>query len=76
MHTNGKIFDFNIFRRPPDFIRSIFSGDISLEQATEKQEKMEHLLRNMDAYKPRNSDKVNLQKKFLKMQEHLFKEEN
>ena len=41
VHANGKAFDFSIFRRLGDFIRSIYVDDISLEQATEKQDKME-----------------------------------
>ena len=31
VHTNGKIFDFNIFRRLKDFIRSIYLDYISLK---------------------------------------------
>ena len=58
MHKNGKIFDFNIFRRLGDFIRSIYFDDISLEQAIEKQNEMEYLLRNLEACKPRNSDNI------------------
>ena len=56
MHANGKTF--HIFRRLGDFIWSIYFDDISLEQVTERQGEMEYLLRNMEAYKPRNSDKI------------------
>ena len=52
MHTNGKIFDFNIFRRQGDFSRSIYSGDISLKQANDRQEEIEYTLRNLEGYKP------------------------
>ena len=66
MHKNGKIFDFNIFRRLGDLIRSICFDDISLEEAIQKQNKMEYLLRNLEAYKPRNSDNI-------KSKEEVFK---
>ena len=48
VHTKGKIFDFNILRRLGDFARSIYFDDILLEQATEKQDEMECLLRNLE----------------------------
>ena len=37
IHTNGKIFDFNIFRRLRDFIRSIYYADILIKQAINKE---------------------------------------
>ena len=33
VHTNGKIYDFTIFRRPANLTRSIYYGDILIEQA-------------------------------------------
>ena len=58
MHTNGKILDFNIFRRLGDFIRSIYFDDISLKQTTIKQEEIEYLIKNLKDYKPRNPVKI------------------
>ena len=54
VHTNGKIFDSSIFRRPGNFIRSIYFDDISFEQAISKQGKMEYLRRDLKAYNPKN----------------------
>ena len=73
MHTNGNIFDFNIFRRLGEFIRSIYFGDISLKQAMDKQEEMEYLVRNLHTYKPKKPEKINskeklVQKNFLKQE--------
>ena len=39
VHTNGKIFDFNIFRRLGDFIRSIYYGDVLSKQAKTNKKK-------------------------------------
>ena len=33
VHTNGKIYDFTIFRRLGDLARNIYYGDISIKQA-------------------------------------------
>ena len=52
IHTNENIYDFNIFRKLDDFIRSIYYVDILLEQAMDKQYEMEALLRSLDVYKP------------------------
>ena len=46
VHENGKIFYFNIWKRLGDFSRSICFDDISLEQAIDKQNEMEYLIRN------------------------------
>ena len=51
VHTNGKIFCFNIFGRLADFIRSIYFHDISLKQAGDKQFEIEYLLRTPKGYK-------------------------
>ena len=48
MHTNEKIFYFNLFRRLADFIGRIYFDDISLKQAMDKQDEMEYLLRNLE----------------------------
>lgn len=37
-HTNGKIYDFKMFRRLGGFIRSIYFGNISLEEAINRQD--------------------------------------
>ena len=57
MHTNGKIYGFNIFRRLGDLIRSIYYADILIKQAMNKQNEMETLARSLDAYKPQREDK-------------------
>ena len=44
MHSNGKIFGFNSFRRLGDFTRSIYFDDISLEMTKDKHGGMEFLL--------------------------------
>ena len=49
--SNERILNFNHFRRLRDFIRSIYSGEISLEQAIERQNEMEDLLRSLSGYK-------------------------
>ena len=66
VHTNGKMFDFNIFTRLRDFFRSIYFDDISLEQAMDKHDEIEYLLRNLEAYNPRNSDKIKSKEEVLK----------
>ena len=55
VHTNWKIFDFNIFRRPVDFIARIYFDDISLEKAIYKQNETEYLVRNLEVYKPKKT---------------------
>ena len=42
VHTNGKIFNFEIFIRLTDFIRNIYFDDILLKQAMDKQEEKEY----------------------------------
>ena len=66
MHTNRKIFDVNIFKRLAYFSRSIYSDDISLEQATEKQAEMKYLFRNLKVYHQRNSEKIIYRDEVLK----------
>ena len=56
-HTNENIFRFTIFRRLGDFIKSIYFDDISLEQAIDKKNQMEYLIRNPKAYKPKQLTK-------------------
>lgn len=48
IHTNENIYDFNIFRKLDDFIRSIYYVDILLEQAMDKQYEMKTLLRSLN----------------------------
>ena len=64
VHTNVKILED--FRRIGDFIRSIYFDDISLEQAINRQDKMEYLLRSLEAYKPKNPDKIKSKRETLK----------
>ena len=72
MHTDGKLFDFNIFRRLGDFIRNVYFDDISLKQAINRQEEIEVLIRDLDYYKPRNPDKVESRKEVLKNAQKFF----
>ena len=44
VHTNEKIFYFNIFKRLGDFIRSMYYADILIKQAISKQDEMEAFL--------------------------------
>ena len=74
MHTNGKIFDFNIFRRQGGFIRSIYFNDSCLEGAVDKQKEMEYLVRNLEGYKPRNPDKIKFREEVLKNADIFFQE--
>ena len=71
VHTNGKAFDYNIFRRLGDFIRSIYFDNISLKQAMDKQDEMEYLRRNLGGYKPRHLDKIRSKEEVLK-NAHIF----
>ena len=72
VHTNGKLFEFNIFRRLADFIRRIYFDDISLKQALDKQDEVEYLLRNLEGYKQRNLDKMKYRTNVLKISEICF----
>ena len=54
VHSNGKIFNFNPFRRLGDFVRGIYSGEISLKHAIARQKEMEDLFRSLSNYKPKN----------------------
>ena len=42
VHTNGKIFDFNIFRRLGDLIRSIYYAYILIKQAINNQNEIKY----------------------------------
>ena len=64
VHTNVKILED--FRRLGDFIRSIYFDDISLEQAINRQDKTEYLLRSLEAYKPKSPDKIKSKRATLK----------
>ena len=57
VHKNRKVFDFNIFSRLRDFIRSIYFDDISLKQAVDKNDEMEYLLRNLGVTNQKNLKK-------------------
>ena len=76
MHTNGKIFGFNIFRRLGDFIINIYFNDISLKQAVNKQEEMEYLVRSLEGYKPRNPGKIKSREEVLENAGILFEGRN
>ena len=40
------------------FIRGIYNADILIKQAIDQQNKMEMLLRNLDAYRPQKRQKT------------------
>ena len=76
LHANGKIFDFNTFRKLGDFIRSIYFGNISLEQAMNKLKEMEYLFRNLEPCRPKNLKENGIYKRNLKkLQKYFLKEE-
>ena len=76
MHTNGKIFAFNIFRRLGDFNRNIYFDNISLEQAMDKQNDFAYLIRNLEAHKPKNPEKVESMEEVLKIAKMFYKGRN
>ena len=76
MRTNGKIFKFNIFRRLGDFTRTISFDDISLKQAMDKQDEMEYLIRNLEDYKPKNSEQIQYRKEVLKNAKIFYRGRN
>ena len=45
---------------------------ISLKQAVDKQDEMEHLLRNLEDYKPKKPEKIESKEKALKNPENFF----
>ena len=63
VHTNGKIFVFNIFRRLADLTRSIYYADTSLEYPKDIQNEIKCLFRDLDYYKPKHFN--NKKKKIL-----------
>lgn len=58
VHTNGNVFDINIFRRVGDFIRRIYYAVIFMEQSIDKEIKMEVLPRNLDPFMPQEYNKL------------------
>ena len=69
MHTNGKIYDFTIFRRLVDLTRSIYYGNITIEQAKSRQNEMESSLSSLNNCNPPNKNKM---KKTLDNAETFF----
>ena len=57
VHTNGLIYDFNIFNRLGDFIRSIFCADVLIKEAINRKNRMETLMRDLDAYRRESPEK-------------------
>ena len=57
------------------FLEDIYFRDISLEQAMDKQREMEYLLRNLKAYSPKKTEKMNSKEDVLINTETFFKEE-
>ena len=50
VHTNGKIYNFIIFRRLANLARSLIFGDIPIKQAKDRQDEMESLLSSLSRY--------------------------
>ena len=44
VHTNGKIYNYTIFRGLTNLTRSLYCGDITIEQAKSRQDEMDFLL--------------------------------
>ena len=57
------------------FLEDIYFRDISLEQAMDKQREMEYLLRNLKAYSPKKTEKMNSKEDVLTNAEIFFKKE-
>ena len=76
MYTQMKwsIYDFNIFKRLGDLIRSIYYVDVLLQQAIDKQYKIEALLRSLDAYRTQREGKKQSRKEFLDNAFKLFED--
>ena len=66
VHSNGKVFGFNIFRKLGNFTKTIYFDDILLKQAVDKKDEMKYLLRNLGGYKPKIPQKTESQKEVLK----------
>ena len=54
------------------FLEDIYFRDISLEQAMDKQREMEYLLRNLKAYSPKKTEKMNSKEDILINAEIFF----
>lgn len=67
MHSNRKVFGFNIFRNLGNFTKTIYFDELSLKQTMDKKDEIESLLRNLGGYKPKNLKKQNLKKKSYKI---------
>ena len=70
--TNGKISNFNIFRRLGDLSKSTYYADISLNYAKDRQNEMKFLLRDLYYYKPNNSNKKRYRIEVLKNAKIFF----
>ena len=76
VHTNGKIFVFNIFRRLADLTRSIYYADTSLEYPKDIQNETKCLFRDLDYDKPKNFNKKKKSwNEVLKIASKFFMEE-
>ena len=73
VNTNGKIFDFNIFQKQRDFIRSLYYADVLIKQAMDQHDKMEALLRDLDAYRSQNKSKKQSRRKTVDSAHKIFK---
>ena len=52
MHTNGKVYDFNNFKRLENLTINLYHGNISIEQARSKQYEMQNLIISLKKYRP------------------------
>ena len=74
--SDGKIFNFNIFKPSFKFASSIYDGKITLEEAKKDQYKMLKQLTDLEKYDPKNPDKINSRKETLINPEKLHNHRN
>ena len=73
VHTNGKIYEFTIFRRLGESARNIYYGDISIKREKSRQDEIEGMLLDLNNYK---LQKRNLKKnKLFIMKKKIFLKE-
>ena len=60
--SDGKIFNFNIFKLSSKFASSIYDGKITLKEAKKDQLQMLKQLKDIQKYDPKNTDKINSRK--------------
>ena len=72
MHTNGKVYDFNNFKRLENLTINLYHGNISIEQARSKQYEMQNLIISLKKYRPQIKNKIKFKIETLSNAEKLF----